>query len=485
MAGSDELRAENEALRARVAALEAELEARPRVDRQPMLALLDMMPMQVAVIARDGTCEYVSPAVRPWLLRSRKETVGADFIESVIPSLRDAARELVACALKGEVVQREVILSDRDGRPRDLQVIAAPRRLGDQPANGCMWVAHDITPLRMADESLRASEERFRLAAEGAGLGVFEREAESNAVLFSPQARAMYGYAPEEPVTLAMLRASIHPDDRARVGVATQRAFDPEIRERAPCEYRIIRPDGEIRWVVCHAEGIFESQDGVLFPSRLVGLLQDVTDRTLAAHRQQLMLNELNHRVKNTLASVQSIVRLTLRDGQGLAGARDRLTERLMALASAHDLLTRESWETADLGEIVRASASPYDPGGAGRFRIAGPRVRVSPKAAVSLALALHELATNAAKYGALSNQTGAVSIDWRLEADGSRLVLDWREQGGPPVVPPQKTGFGTRLLTRGLTTEFGGVARLTYPPTGLCCRIEAPVGGAPRLDLV
>lgn len=484
MAEFDDLRAENQALRARVAALEADLEARPRVERSPMFVLLDALPVLVGAVSADGTCEFLSAAFRPWLAVRRAETQGVPFLSCLIPSLAAVADEVLAAARSGEMARRDVSRPNADGEMRDLQINVVPRRLGGAEINGFVWVAQDVTHHRLADEALRASEQRLRLAAEAAGLGVWDRDLSNDAVLYSTQARAIYGLPLEGPVTLDMVRAATHPEDLALVLEAARRTMDPAIKQDLPCEYRVVWPNGEIRHVLAHGEAIFEMREGVEAAVRYVGMLQDVTDLTLAARRQQFLMHELNHRVKNTLASVQSIAQLSLRRGQDVDQGRERLTDRLIALAGAHDILTRENWETAEVTDIVAAAIAPFEVTGASRFRLDGPAVRIAPKVAVALALALHELATNAAKYGALSVSAGVVEISWRVEGPTPDLVFDWREHGGPPVTTPTRTGFGSRLLTQGLAIEFGGQARLAYEPTGLTCRIVAPLAPRGALDL-
>lgn len=484
MAEFDDLRSENLALTERIAALEAELEARPRVERSPMFALLDALPMLVGAISVDGTCEFASAAFQPWLIGSRGETSGAPFLSRLIPSIAPTAEALIATARAGEMARCDISLPDREGEMRDLQITVIPRRLGAATTNGFIWVAQDVTHHRLADEALRASERRLRLAAEAAGLGVWDRDLANDTLIYSTQARAIYGLPLQGPVTLDMVRGATHPDDLPLVIKTGLRSMDPALKEDMPCEYRVVWPNGEIRWVLAHGEAIFETRDGVEVAVRYVGMLQDITDLTLAARRQQFLMHELNHRVKNTLASVQSIAQLSLRSGQDVSLARDRLTDRLIALAGAHDILTRENWEAAEITDIVSAAISPYDAAGVSRFQLSGPAVRISPKVAVALALALHELATNAAKYGALSADGGVVEIGWRVEGAPPDLVLDWRERGGPPVIPPSRTGFGSRLLTQGLAIEFGGQAHLNYEPSGLTCRIVAPLAHHGVLDL-
>jgi PAS domain S-box-containing protein len=206
-------------------------------------------------------------------------------------------------------------------------------------------------------------------------------------------------------------------------------------------------------------------------PVGLHAIARDVTERRRAEERQRLLVNELNHRVKNTLALVQGLALQSFKSGRDMGEARDAFQQRLAALAAAHDLLTRESWEGATLDELVREALALYD-GGEARISSEGPPVRLSPKAAVSLVMALHELTTNAAKYGALSVPEGRVSVRWTV--DGDCLALDWRESGGPAVEAPEHRGFGSRMIERALAAEMSGRATLDFEPEGLVCRIEA-----------
>jgi len=215
-------------------------------------------------------------------------------------------------------------------------------------------------------------------------------------------------------------------------------------------------------------------------------LMEEVASRTWAAlararverqasERQRLLINELNHRVKNTLATIQSLVHQTLRDGVVTAEARERLTERLLALSTAHNVLTRENWKSADLGEIAREALRPYDDPPGVHIDISGPPARLAPNVALALSMALHELATNAVKYGALSSPNGRVAVAWAPVPTSAAMALDWRETGGPPVTPPTSKGFGSRLLSS-LTGELGAPADVCYAPDGVTCRLRAPV---------
>lgn len=203
----------------------------------------------------------------------------------------------------------------------------------------------------------------------------------------------------------------------------------------------------------------------------------DITARKQADQQRELLINELNHRVKNTLASVQSVAMQTLRNSLSLAEFQDAFVSRLAALSRAHELLTRAHWQSASLEDIVRETLEPYGIE-SGRIRFSGPGIRLAPAAAVTLSMGFHELATNAAKYGALSHARGRIAVDWRVDAAASPPILsiDWTERDGPPVRPPQRRGFGSRLIERGIAQELDGRVSLEFDAAGLQCRLRLPL---------
>ncbi|MGV8921857.1 MAG: chemotaxis protein CheB [Thermomonas sp.] len=207
-------------------------------------------------------------------------------------------------------------------------------------------------------------------------------------------------------------------------------------------------------------------------------IVRDATEPKRAAAHMELMLRELNHRVKNTLASVQAIALQTLSSAQTLADFKPAFMARLMALSNTHNLLAVDAWHGVGLREIVASELAPYEHDGHSRVDITGDDLQLEPKTALALAMAMHELATNASKYGALSVAAGRVAVDWdtRSAEDGTRLRLRWREYGGPPVDPPNRTGFGSRLITDGLTMELDGEATLAFKPDGVVCCIDIPL---------
>ncbi|MEA3008984.1 MAG: hypothetical protein QOJ91_676 [Sphingomonadales bacterium] len=211
-------------------------------------------------------------------------------------------------------------------------------------------------------------------------------------------------------------------------------------------------------------------------PVGLHAIARDVTERRVAEERQRLLVNELNHRVKNTLAVVQGLALQSFADGRDPAESRTAFQQRLAALAAAHDLLTRESWEGATLSELIREAVGHLN-AQEERLTIEGPDATLGPKAAVSLVMALHELATNAAKYGALSRTGGKVEIHWRIDAE--RLRFEWRERDGPPVARPERRGFGLRMIERALAADLGGTVAIDFAPAGFACRIDARLTGS------
>jgi PAS domain S-box-containing protein len=211
---------------------------------------------------------------------------------------------------------------------------------------------------------------------------------------------------------------------------------------------------------------------------KLLSVSRDITATKRLEEHQRLLINELNHRVKNTLATVQSITSQTLRNAGTAAEAREAIERRLFALSRAHDVLTRENWEGAHLREIVAEAVAPYANTREDRLLLSGPDVRLPPRMALALAMALQELATNAVKYGALSNEVGEIRIQWMLDhtTDPPRLYLRWEESGGPPVQAPKRRGFGTRLIERSLALDLDGDVRIGFEPDGVICTVDAPL---------
>jgi PAS domain S-box-containing protein len=261
----------------------------------------------------------------------------------------------------------------------------------------------------------------------------------------------------------------------ARALAAVEAAFDASNDHSSEVRYR--RKDGSEFWAALFISPVRDPSGHVIqhFASFI-----DLTEHKEEQAQSRMLIDELNHRVKNTLTTVQSIVAQALRDAADAGEIRESIESRLFALSRSHDLLTRENWESAGLRDIVKEALEPFGiaNGHSERFRVTGKNIRFPPKAALALGIAFHELATNAVKYGAFSSDTGSVRIDWEFEpaSGGDRLMLRWREENGPPVAPPSKKGFGSRVIERGLALELGGTTQLDYRPDGIVCTIDIPV---------
>lgn len=333
-------------------------------------------------------------------------------------------------------------------------------------------VASDVTERREAVDRLLRQEQTLRLAMEAADVGTWQLDLDTGDLTWSDRCYQLFGLQPGEPVDLETAYALIHPADEPQVREATERAIDPSIRADYAIEYRAIGRDDHVeRWLSVKGK-VFFGDDGK--SRRFVGAVVNVTDRKRAELHLRLLVNELNHRVKNSLATIQAIATQSFNGQRSLDQAQEAFSSRIVALAEAHDLLTRENWEGAELHDVTARLAALH--GGPGRFDLSGPSIRLSPKSALSLSMALHELATNAMKYGALSTPEGRVRVSWAPAPDpgAARVDLTWTETGGPPVAPPTQRGFGSRLIERGLAAELSGSAAIDFHPDGVVCRIRA-----------
>ena len=327
----------------------------------------------------------------------------------------------------------------------------------------------------LAIEGKQAEEEREQqrrvldIALEAAEMGAWRYSLADNRWWCSPQAQALYGVVQADCIhDEETIRTIIHPDDIDDMWRAVKAASQPAGPGRYSAEYRVRDGHGGWRWLSVWGATEFEGDGDARRAVAITGASRDVTDRRIAEEHRELMVNELNHRVKNTLATVQSITSHTLRFAPDLHSARQRIEDRLLSLARAHDLLTSENWSGANLTEVVDRALRPFS--SSNGFVVSGRPIRVSPRQALALSMAVHELATNAVKYGALSQANGQVDVEWSVRgADGvGTLHFRWSEAGGPEVRTPEREGFGRRMLERGLAIELGSPTRLSYAPSGV-----------------
>ena len=361
-----------------------------------------------------------------------------------------------------------------------------PYRSTEDRIEGVVVTFVDVTDRRRAEEALRESEQKLRDLITSLPAAVYMTDAQGRITFYNPACVSLCGRHPELGVDRWCIVRKLRPDgtplepDECPMAVALR-----DCRQIAGAELLVERPDGIRLPILAYPTPLLDAAGNL---AGGVNMLIDISERKKSEEQQHLLMNELNHRVKNTLATVQFVASQSLRSATSLTEARQTFEARLKALAAAHDVLTEERWEGASLADIVSRTLAVHATDG--RFVSHGPHVRLPPKAAVPLAMTLHELATNAVKYGALSNEKGHVEIDWSLDNTDPthrKLKLRWAESGGPPVTPPNRRGFGSRLVEHGLAQDIGGEARIDFADSGVVCTIDVPlevtgtVGRQPR----
>ena len=326
-----------------------------------------------------------------------------------------------------------------------------------------------------SEAALARQRRTLDLAMEAAQMGAWRYTFADNICLYDERAQRLYGLSDgrflhdDEGV-----KGLFHPDDLQPMWNAVKAACDPK-NGRYDVEYRVRQPDGNWRWLSAWGIVEFEGEGDARHPVAIAGSSRDITVVKCVEEHQALLISELNHRVKNTLTAVQAIAHQTLRNDGDLQAMREALDARLTSLGRAHDLLTAQRWSGADLSEVVARAIEPFSPA---RFDVSGTPLFVSSKQALAFSMALHELATNAAKYGALSVPAGRVRIAWseRHDATEKTLSFSWQEYGRGPIQPPKRRGFGSRLLELAVARDLAGTTRLEFRPDGVAWQATAPL---------
>lgn len=453
-------------------------------ERERQKRMLQQMPGFAALLAGpEHRYEYVNDAYRE--IAGDRDFLGRTFRE-VFPDLAGQGFYEIFDRVyeSGEpFAQRTMSVSlDREDGDRSIDLLVEPVKDEANRVTGVFVGGYDITERVRAEGAVRESEARFRNMADHAPTMMWVTDAEARCMYLNRAWYEFTGQSEDEGEGFGWLDA-VHPDDRGWSG----KTFFSANANHEPfrLEYRLRRHDGNYRWAIDAASPRFGSEGEFL---GYIGTVIDIDDRremedalrNTSAH-QCLLIDELNHRVKNTLATIQSIAMQTFQDEGGTGTPpeqRELFESRLIALARVHDVLTRENWESAQLHDVVLEAVAAHRGGDHNPFDVQGPEVRLTPKTALSLSMALHELCTNAIKYGALSVPSGNVLIHWTVEQiDGvDQLSLSWKERGGPPVTPRGRTGFGSRLIERQLARELRGSVELTFAREGVTCTVQAPL---------
>src|SRR6201994_1822826 len=401
-------------------------------------SILDALPAGIYACDAEGRILRVNRrAIELWgraprLLDSSQRFCGSFHLESldghVIPPDKTPMARAVLTGQSFEGV--EAVVQNPDGKRWVARVDVAPLRDADDAVIGAINCFQDVTREHDTRLTLERRQRPFALAMITSRMGTWRYTLADNICIYDDNAQRLYGLTEARFLhDKAGVEAKFHPDDMALMWERVAKALDAEGDGRYDVEYRVKQLDGSWRWLSAWGLVEFEGQGTNRKPVAIAGASRDLSERKQAEELQRLLANELNHRVKNTLATVQSIVSQTLRGATDMASARAAVNARIVALAGAHDLLTDRSWAGADLADLVARAVEPF---ATGQLTFEGPSLDVPPSQALALLLALHELGTNAAKYGALSCPEGRVALRWQVE--GGRLDLDWRESGGPPV---------------------------------------------------
>ena len=374
----------------------------------------------------------------------------------------------------------EAIVQNPDGKRWVARVNVAPLVDVDGEVVGAINCFRDVTREHEMRLALERQQRTFDLAMIASRMGTWRYTLADNICVYDDNAQQLYGLTEarflhdEEGV-----KAKFHPDDMDLMWQRVAKALDPEGDGQYDVEYRVKQLDGSWRWLSAWGLVEFEGQGPDRKPVAIAGASRDLTELKRAEELQRLLVNELNHRVKNTLATVQAIAAQTLRYSADPAEFAGNFSGRIQALAQAHSLLSDATWKDADLAELMRDQLrlGSLDEG---RVTTSGPEVRLPAQLALHLALILHELGTNARKYGALSTAHGQIALQWTVT--DKALSLRWVERGGPAVSAPEKLGFGTTLIEQSVKTE-GGTAHVSYPREGVVWNITLALPGVSALN--
>jgi PAS domain S-box-containing protein len=426
--------------------------------------LLDSLPVGVYTCDRDGLLvQYNRKAAELW---GRSPANGDTSPDSPIRQVLETRQP---------IRDHEMPVERSDGSRRTILANIDP--LFDDDGTtliGAVTCFQDITEFKRAQTRLRDQEQSFRDLLEALPAAVYTTDAKGKVTFANRAAATLAGREPklgedEWCVTWRLYHADGRPMPHDQCPMAQALKRNEAIRG---AEAIVERPDGA-RFPMIPYPTPLRDADGNLIGA--VNMLVDISDRKKAELQQKALLDEVNHRVKNTLATVQSLAGQTLRGGAVPKVVHDTFEQRLLALSRVHDQLAREQWECAELETILKDVFAPYREGRADRIRLGGAAVKLRPRTALTLAMVLHELATNAAKFGALAASEGTLTVTWRV--DESDLHIEWQEAGGPPVeAPTGSAGFGTKLLKRGVEQELGGCAQLAFARAGVRCRIDIPL---------
>lgn len=449
-----------------------------------MARIVDDSPFLIRSATPDGKILYLNRYGRELL----GYAPGSDLANAEVShhhpewAMRLLRDEGYPTARKENVWLGETAIIDTDGREVPTSHAIVAHRDSDGSVEYFSSIAIDISGQKAAEAALKESELRFRSTFENAAVGMAHIALHGRWLRANERLLEILGYGRADLVQLSFQDIT-HPDDLQKDQEMIQKLRDGAIDSYA-LQNRVYRKDGTLVWVEITVS--MQEKSGQNEPY-FISIIEDITKRKEAEQRQRLLLAELNHRVKNTLAMIQSIANQTLRQSSDPRSFVARFTGRIQSLSGAHDLLTAQTWDGADLAELLRTQVSLNGTIDEERIRLTGPALLLPPQVALNLALVIHELATNAVQHGAFASDQGKIAVSWSISdkpptgdtAGEKRLEIAWKESGGPPVRSPHQHGFGTVILERGLKQGLGGVYDLDWRSEGLLAHIEIPLPAA------
>jgi PAS domain S-box-containing protein len=453
-------------------------EAARRESEERLAATYEAAPVGISEIDAEGRLLRVNDALCKIVGRSREQLLGGmSFLDYTHEDHREEDAALYAQQVSGEFDSYSIRkrATRPDGSIVYVDVLSSSVRDPDGRFRYGVRILQDVTEAKRMQDRLRDGERHMRELLEALPAAVYTTDAKGRICFYNKAAVAMAGRTPEPGdewcVTwrLYQLDGTPLPHDECPMAIALK-----ENRAIRGVEAIAERPDGTRVPFIPYPTPLRDAEGNLI---GAINMLVDITERKQAESRQKMLIDELNHRVKNTLATVQSLALQTARHTDGIGEFVGAFEARLLALARTHDLLSKGRWEDTALGTLVAEVISPLTGDAPERARIGGPSVTVNPRTALSLTMALNELLTNSAKYGALSIPDGSLSIRWDLRghSDGRVLHFEWQERDGPPVAPPIRRGFGSRLMERCIERDLDGEFDLAFEPAGVQCQMVIP----------
>jgi PAS domain S-box-containing protein len=433
---------------------------------------IEQMPAAIAIFDREMRYRAVSRRYLfdlAWLFSTEvfapDKVIGRTF-HDVSPDVPPRWGDAHARVLAGdELAQEEDFVPRQDGRPVWVRWSMKPWRDAHGRIGGALLFSALITEQVEIKHALAESEALFRATFENAAVGISHVTPDGKFLRFNKALSRILGWPAEELIAKSFQDIT-HPDD-----LAIELDQSEQLREGRIDSYSVdkrdLRKDGTVVWIRRTVSCVRRSDGSIDY---FVSVVQDISGRKRAEEQLHFLMREASHRVKNLLSLVQAIVNQT---GDRESDFVKRFTERIQALTANQDLLFRNEWKGVDLDDLARAQLAPFADLVGSRIAICGPKLRLNAAAAQAIGLTLHELATNAGKYGALSTDAGRVDVGWQL--DGKSFSMNWTECNGPPVRPPEHRGFGNTVIDSMVRRTVDGEVRLDYAPSGLRWRLTCP----------